>query len=75
MAVDSSPFEPLIPADASVNPRKVSLPPSGPVKSGFCLTTGVANLAPVVSNNTGAPPCDEYDSGTAGFVPQFGVWK
>jgi hypothetical protein len=59
MVVVSNPFDPVMPCEASVKPRKVSFTPSGPTKSGFCRTTGVASRVPVTSNNIGAPPSDE----------------
>jgi hypothetical protein len=40
-------------------PRKVLLTPSGPTKSGFWRTTGVASFAPLASNRIGEPPCEE----------------
>jgi hypothetical protein len=60
-------------AEASVNPRKVLLTPSGPTKFGFWRTTGVASRVPVESNRIGPPPSEEKDSRAAGVVPQRGV--
>lgn len=62
-------------SEANVNPRNVLLTPSGPTKSGFWRTRGVASRVPDVSNRMGAPPCDENGSNAAGVVPQAGVWK
>src|SRR6202023_3564381 len=56
-------------------PRKVLWTPSGPTKSGFWRTTGVASLAPAASNRIGSPPCEEKLSSTAGVVPQRGVCR
>src|SRR5258708_28681630 len=56
-----------------LNPRKVSLPPSGPTKSGFCRNTGDASRAPVTSNRIGSPPAEENDS-RVGVNPQDGVF-
>ena len=64
-----------IQVEASVKPRNVSLPPSGPTKSGFWRTTGVASRLPDASKRVGEPPCDENDSITVGVVPQAGVRK
>ena len=46
-------------SEASVNPRNVVLTPSGPTKSGFWRTSGVARRVPAVVNRIGAPPCEE----------------
>jgi hypothetical protein len=40
-------------------PKKVLFTPSGPTKSGFCRTIGVASRVPAVSKRMGAPPCAE----------------
>jgi len=40
-------------------PRNVVLTPSGPTKSGFWRTTGVASGVPAGLNRMGAPPSDE----------------
>ena len=70
-------FEVLIdmPAEASVYPRNVVLIPSGPTKSGFWRTIGVARRVPVVSKRIGAPPSEEKLSSCAGVAPQAGVSK
>ena len=57
------------PVPAIVNPRKVSLPPSGPTKSGFCRITGVARRLPVSSNRIGSPPADEKSSSVGVVAP------
>src|SRR5258705_5631255 len=62
------------PVPAIVNPRNVSLPPSGPTKSGFCRMTGVARRAPVTSNRIGSPPAEEKFSTAAVARPQEGVF-
>src|ERR1700680_1104874 len=64
-----------MPAEASVKPRKVSFPPSGPTKSGFCRTTGVVSRTPEVLNRMGVPPWEEKTSSVGGVFPHRGVWK
>src|SRR5258708_37698132 len=58
------------PVPAIVNPRNVSLPPSGPTKSGFWRMTGVARRAPVTSNRIGSPPADVKFSSIGAAAPQ-----
>src|SRR5579859_52241 len=56
----------------NLNPRKVSLPPSGPTRSGFCRMTGVVRRVPVESKRMGSPPAEEKAS-SVGVNPQDGV--
>src|SRR5580704_242211 len=57
-----------------VNPRNVSLPPSGPTKSGFWRISGVARRFPVSSNRIGSPPAEEKFSRIGVAAPQEGVF-
>ena len=60
---------------ARVNPRNVSLPPSGPTKSGFCLITCAGRRSPLASNKIGSPPTDEKYSSVGAAAPQAGVCR